>query len=257
MRALQEAPYNLRHNRAVEQCRHDAARISRRIHSLFQQHQQMVGEARAGLDPDSASSAFSPDETGWLLYYQQYAAITDMLNAACLSSLRLQQQYSSGQQAQHRRGGAAAAATSTSRAIHRRSTRGAAAAEESKDGEDSGDEAGLTAAAPLLSGGAEAAAPAGRREEFMRLQSMVKDVAAMFDSVRERISQQDKTVGGVGQRLRSVGSLLPTAQSPLMPEGASRYRLVGMTIGGASIGALVGSERNAATQQRHSLCSAC
>jgi hypothetical protein len=73
----------------------------------------------------------------------------------------------------------------------------------------------------------------------MRLQSMVKDVAAMFDSVRGRMAQQEKSVGGIGQRLRDAGSL-PEQHAALLTE-RNRYRLVGMTIGGASIGALVGS----------------
>ena len=241
MKALQEAPYSTRHSRALEQARYDAARTSRRIHRLFQQHQQMREQQREEETERLTASTsafytlplFPLDEDRWQLLYQQYAAVTDMLNSACLASIKLQQQLHT-QSKQPR-------TMSTSRPTHRRPL-SSAPTESINLSDDDEKEADIDLATLQLSVDGNKQTAAGRREEFMRLQSMVADVAAMFKDVRDRVSQYSPLLSN--SQSKSARTRDSTQSSTRQLQVAQRYsstaQVVGLTAAGGAVGALIG-----------------
>ena len=241
MRALQEAPYSTRHSRAIEQARYDAARTSRHIHRLFQQHQQMREQHREEESERQAASTsafyalpqFPLDEQRWQLLYQQYAAVTDMLNSACLASLRLQQQLHTQSKQPN------LSSASASRPSHRRPLSSAPTTDPGSLSDDDDDKESLSS----LQLSADASKQqSGKREEFMRLQSMVADVAAMFKDVRERVSQHSPLLSSTQSKLARSRDLTQSATRHL--QSAQRYsstaQVVGLTAAGGAVGALIG-----------------
>ena len=237
MKALQEAPYSTRHSRALEQARYDAARTSRRIHRLFQQHRQMREQQREEESERQTASTsafytlplFPLDEDRWQLLYQQYAAVTDMLNSNCLASLKLQQELHTQSKQP----------TSTSRPSHRRPLSSAPTTDpvNTSDDEKEGD-----ADLPALQLSVDASKQAGRREEFMRLQSMVADVAAMFKDVRDMVAQHSPLLSSTQSTLSRTRDSTQSATRRLY--SAQRYssaaQMVGLTAAGGAVGALIG-----------------
>ena len=238
MKSLQEAPYSTRHSRALEQARYDAARTSRRIHRLFQQHQQMREQLREEENERQAASTsafytlplFPLDEERWQLLYQQYAAVTDMLNSNCLASLKLQQQL-------HTQSKQPNPAT---RPSHRRPLSSAPTTDPINLSDDEKEtDMGL----PVLQLSAETSKQqAGKREEFMRLQSMVADVAAMFQDVRDMVTQHTPLLSATRSKLALTRDSSQSATRQL--QSAQRYsstaQVVGLTAAGGAVGALIG-----------------
>ena len=238
MKALQEAPYSTRHSRALEQARYDAARTSRRIHRLFQQHKQMREQQRDEEDERQTASTsafytlplFPLDEDRWQLLYQQYAAVTDMLNSTCLASLKLQQQLHTQTKQP----------TTTSRPSHRRPLSSAPTTDPIPGLSD--DEKDSELPVLQLSVDASKQQQAGKREEFMRLQSMVVDVAAMFRDVRDMVAQHSPLLSSAQSKLSRTRDSTQTATRQL--HSAQRYsstaQVLGLTAAGGAVGALIG-----------------
>ena len=82
------APLSIRLQRSLERSRHQAMRAARRLHRLFMQR-KALRESRERQQQRLPVN----DERCWLLYHE-LAALTPLLHSACTASLRLQQQRS-------------------------------------------------------------------------------------------------------------------------------------------------------------------
>ena len=244
MKSLQEAPYSTRHSRALEQARYDGARTSRRIHRLFQQHQQMREQQREQEhDRQTASKSsfytmpmFPLDEDRWQLLYQQYAAVTDMLNSTCIASLQLQQQlHNQSKQPQHSN-------TNTANNPHNRPTRRRPLSSPPTDPIHLSDDEDTHPPPLQLTVDATVQQAGSKREEFMRLQSMVADVASMFKDVRDMVAQHSPLLHATQSKLSHSHSTTHSATRHL--HAAQRYshsmQVMGLTAAGGAVGALIG-----------------
>lgn len=250
----------------------DAAKLARKVHNLF----RFVQPA----DPTpAATSKSAPDDPTLLKFaplFQQYAAVSEVLNAVCVESIRFEKELEKKQGARdlaHGSHRSAARSTPTSapglaegsHSARRRAAQQAAgirsAASSTASSYDSSSDPSTASplhshslqdspqhlhaqllsdeSLPLLEvNGLHDYESRQKADEYMHLSSMVRDVAQSFLTLRSLQAQQQSNIDVSETSILAARDKSQSAEKELRQ--ASRYKAFGLVFAGGVTGAAVG-----------------
>jgi outer membrane lipoprotein SlyB len=245
LRSYHETPYSSRIARSVESTRVDSGRLAKKIHNLF----KFIPSVATSAAPPAADRSTIADATltKFQPLFQNYAAVSRILNATCMESLAYEAELA--QRAATKRkitpDGSPAAPSSARR--RQAGTSQHTPYDPPIDASSMDDDAivgrepleSSTESLPLLEvNGLDSYESSKKQGDFMNLQSMVLDIAQSFHALASITAQQQELVDVSESHVQQAKEKSLAAELELRK--ASRYKAFGLVVAGGVTGAAIG-----------------
>lgn len=218
----------------MESTRVDSARLAKKIHNLFKfmQPRATHSSEEAAIASDETVNKFQP-------LFQNYAAVSRLLNAACMESVAFEEEIAKG-----------ARRTSNADANGRRRLGvsaydpageprpSASASSSSSSSYSSVGDLESDSLPRLQVHGLESYEESKKQGEYMNLQTMVGDIAHSFHALQSIAASQQERLDDTEARIDAAKLKTDIAESDIRQ--ASRYKAFGLVMAGGVTGAAIG-----------------